>query len=472
MDGDDLAGPASDIGTSLTRMTRRPLSEPVAPCADPGLALSFGWPSLRRWSSRGLWAVVDQALFAGSNLLVNVLLARWLPQADYGAFVAAYTVLLLVQIAHSALLIEPMLIFGADRHQASFSHYLRILQRYHWRLMVGVSAVLAVAAVVIAVTTDTRLGKAVAGLAVTAPFILLSWLARRACYGASRPRLAAVGGAINLIVVGAGIVMLTNLGMLSVLSGQLLLGVAALATTVCLLPPLGRVTAVPLTAAARSTVWSDHWRYARWSSASGALAWFHTFMYYLALPMWSGLAAAGSLRALLNLITPILHSDGALVTLLLPQFVRSRRVTGQLSRVVAWTAAGFSMEAALYWLMLVVFGQRLVTWLYGDVYQYDTAAIAMIGAIPLLTSLVNIFGNALRAREEPDGVFWATVAAVAVAGTVGLGAVALLGLGGAVLGMVGSSVVQAGVMLWLLSRRPSTERAHRPAAVGAVLTSR
>ena len=30
------------------------------------------------WTTRGFWAVVDQALFAVSNLIINVLLARWL----------------------------------------------------------------------------------------------------------------------------------------------------------------------------------------------------------------------------------------------------------------------------------------------------------------------------------------------------------------------------------------------------------
>ena len=88
-------------------------------------ALLFSRQRLLRWSSRGFWAILDQALFALSNLLVNVLLARWLPPAEYGAFVTAYTVLLLVSVAHSAFLAEPMLVFGSDKYAASFSHYLQ-----------------------------------------------------------------------------------------------------------------------------------------------------------------------------------------------------------------------------------------------------------------------------------------------------------------------------------------------------------
>ena len=413
------------------------------------------WRHAARLGSQGGWAVADQALFAGSNLIVNVLLARWLSGPEYGAFVTAYTILLLVQIAHAALLIEPMLIFGADKHRSSFSDYFDILRIYHWKMM-GVACVcLAAVAGVIALLIDRLVGEAVAGLALTVPFILLSWLARRGCLGASKPHLAAFGGAINLAVVLGGLWMLTWLKALNVLSAQLLIGVAALATTLCLQPPLRRLTATPLSVVARATVWSDHWTYARWSGATGALTWFYSFIYFLVLPQWYGLAASGLLKALLNLITPIQHSDGALVTLLLPQFVRSRRVAGRFPRLVAATVAGFMLEAACYWLMLVFLGERLVTLLYGTTFHFDRTELLLIGAIPPLTSLVNILGNALRAREEPEGVFWATIAAVVVAGTVGVAAVAFMGVAGAIVGMVCSGIVQAGAMLWLLSRSPS-----------------
>ena len=425
------------------------------PCGESAPVVSLNLGRLARLGSQGVWAVSDQALFAGSNLLVNVLLARWLPGPEYGAFVTAYSVMVLAQIAHSALLIEPMLIFGADKHQASFSHYFTILLGYHWKLTLGISVCLAAAAAIIATTVDGLLGEALAGTAVISPFVFLSWLARRGCYGASIPKMATLGGAINLVVVLVGLLVLKQVHLLNVFSGQIIVGVAALAATAFLFPTLGRVTSMPVPPGPRSEVWSDHWRYARWSSASGACTWFYTFIYYLVLPKWHGLAASGSLKALLNLIMPILHSDGALITLLLPQFVRSRRVPGRFVRIVSATAAAFLCEAALYWLMLLFVGQRLVGLLYGTTFHFDRSVVLLIGAIPPLTSLVNILSNALRAREEPDGVFWATVAATLTAATAGVWAVASWGITGAIIGTILSSGVQIGVMIWLLWRAPS-----------------
>ena len=47
-----------------------------------------------KWLHKGGFAVLDQGLFAGSNFLASILLARWLPAAEYGAFVVAYSIFL------------------------------------------------------------------------------------------------------------------------------------------------------------------------------------------------------------------------------------------------------------------------------------------------------------------------------------------------------------------------------------------
>jgi O-antigen/teichoic acid export membrane protein len=408
---------------------------------------------LRRWSAQGFWAVLDQALFAVSNLLMNVLLARWLPPIEYGAFVTAYTVLLLVSVAHTALLSEPMLVFGAERYGRSFSQYFRVLRRFHWRLMAALGGALAAAALVLDLTGFTLLGQAVAGLTIAAPCILLGWLARRACYPVSRPRWAATAGMVNLLLVVSGTTLLGSLHALSVFSAQLVLAGAALCATVCMLVPLARVTDTPLSTTARAEVWAHHWNYGRWSGATGAFNWVQSYLYYLVLPIWGGLAAAGALKALLNLVMPILQSDAAILTLLMPEFARSRSTPGRFRNLVTWSAAAFAAESCLYWAGLLLFGGWLLNWLYGGAYHYRPALLVLLGIVPLLNGQLNVLGNALRAREQPDAVFWATVLSVVVACTLGLGAVAIGGVEGAVVGLAAGSATQVVVMAWLLARK-------------------
>lgn len=98
------------------------------------------------WVGKGTLAITDQGLFASSNFLLNVLLARWLAPAEYGTFALAYSVLLLFLVFHTALLTSPMLVFGSGKYRDRFPEYMGILLRGHFALMVPAAALLAAAA--------------------------------------------------------------------------------------------------------------------------------------------------------------------------------------------------------------------------------------------------------------------------------------------------------------------------------------
>ncbi len=87
--------------------------------------------ALSRWLMKGFWAVSDQGLFSLSNFALSVLLARWLVPQDYGAFTVAFAVFLLIGTFHTALLSEPMLVFGPSRYKGRFSEYLGALMYGH-----------------------------------------------------------------------------------------------------------------------------------------------------------------------------------------------------------------------------------------------------------------------------------------------------------------------------------------------------
>jgi hypothetical protein len=87
--------------------------------------------ALSRWLTKGFWAVSDQGLFSLSNFALSVLLARWLVPQDYGAFTVAFAVFLFVGTFYTALLTEPMLVFGPSRYEGRFSEYLGALMYGH-----------------------------------------------------------------------------------------------------------------------------------------------------------------------------------------------------------------------------------------------------------------------------------------------------------------------------------------------------
>src|SRR3979409_2012944 len=95
----------------------------------------------RKWMQRGAWAVADQALFALANVFLNVALARWLPSDQYGAFAVGYSLFLFICAFHTALLTEPMLVFGPGKYATQPRSYLNLLCRGHW-LLTGTGSLL------------------------------------------------------------------------------------------------------------------------------------------------------------------------------------------------------------------------------------------------------------------------------------------------------------------------------------------
>src|SRR5690242_8363996 len=87
---------------------------------------------IRELLSKGGVAVLEEALFAGSNFAIGVLLGRWLPPADYGAFTTAYALFLLLGTAfYSALCVQPLLVVGSREKGLGFQRYFGSLLIVH-----------------------------------------------------------------------------------------------------------------------------------------------------------------------------------------------------------------------------------------------------------------------------------------------------------------------------------------------------
>ena len=114
---------------------------------------------VRRWLTRGSWAIFDKGLFAGANFVLNVLLARLISPADYGVFSVSYALLLLAGTVHTAFLTEPMLVFGPGRYRDWFRPYLSSLVNWHWRLTGLFAAVFLLAGAVFLISnSDSTMG--------------------------------------------------------------------------------------------------------------------------------------------------------------------------------------------------------------------------------------------------------------------------------------------------------------------------
>src|ERR1700733_11575031 len=104
------------------RQTASEKSEPSPPRSTG----AGGW----RWPPSEAFSVLDQLLFNGANFGFNILLARWLGLSAYGAFAVGLSVFFLAGAMHTAVLTEPMMVFGSGKYSTRFSWYIGLLVNF------------------------------------------------------------------------------------------------------------------------------------------------------------------------------------------------------------------------------------------------------------------------------------------------------------------------------------------------------
>lgn len=418
--------------------------------SDKIRGLLKGWMP---WVEKGSLAITDQGVFASSNFLLNVLLARWIKPADYGAFALAYSVFLLLLVLHGALFTGPMLVFGPGKYREHFREYLGILLRGHITLMLPCAGLLAATAFLLGWLYSPAVERAFLALAVGAPFILLLWLLRRVFYARLNPKWAAAGGSVYLVILLAGVLALHAIGRITPATGFLVMAAASLIACLLFLVLL-RPTSATESLSFRAVA-SDHWRYGKWVAAAAGPLWVSNNIYYLVLPAWAGLAEAGGLKALLNLAQPGFQSITALGLLLVPILVRDLDSGGlrAMKRTMKMSLGLFLLGSACYLALLWEFRYQIIHFLYAGKYTgYASWPLLLAGLLPFALSLSNVPGGGLLALEKPNLVFWSAVASGVAALVLGIPLASILGMEGALIGLLTSFILMAVLMVFFLMR--------------------
>lgn len=412
---------------------------------------------------KGTLAVADQGLFSGANFLLNILLARWLSAADYGAYSLAFAVFLLFAAVHSAILVEPMMVFGAGKYFTRFSQYLKVLIASHWAVMLPVSVLLFGATLVLRQVYSQKAAAAFLGLVFGAGGILLFWLVRRVFYVLLRPAWGVAGGAVYFVLLLAAISALQFTGHLSTTTAFAGMGVAGLLASAILLARFFAVFSAEQHGPSLSETAREHWRYGRWAMATAIIGWFPGHVYYALLPAHLGLEGSAGLRALMNFVLPVLQAISALTMLLLPMLVRDRHNGGvrRMNRTMWQFLSIFAAGAVVYLTGLWLLRDEVFQVFYAGKYsQYAGWPLFLAGLLPLGTCATAVLGNALRALERPDSIFWCYAGSLIGAVTVGVPCSTFLGVSGALLGLLASSLITVLMMAWFYVRALRQE--HSP----------
>jgi O-antigen/teichoic acid export membrane protein/thymidylate kinase len=412
------------------------------------------WADARRWAGRALLVVIDQGLISGSNFVLGILLARWLGAAEYGAYALAFAAFLLLSLVYHAIILEPMSVFGGSKYRDSLPHYLGELL---WlQAAIGVACIMVLGAgatVTRALGGGRELVPALLGVSFASPCVLLLWFARRALYLEYRASLAAAGATLYSTILFAAMWGLYRTGLLSTLSAFAIMGMAALATSTYLLTWL-RPVLKRSRLGSGVNVRDEHWRYGRWALTSSIFIWIPWNLYYPVLASFSGLAAAGTLRALMNFALPVTQMYAAFALLLLPHTARIAQVEGWVgARRQGYIVGGiFTLGAIVYWTPVLLWSRQLVAFLYRGNYTDTNTYLPWLAAASILSGAA--FGPmcTFRAMQSPSTVCLIYFISSTVGVALGVPAAHAYGLSGALFGLVLSSVLTVLVGVFMLGR--------------------
>lgn len=383
-------------------------------------------------------ALVEQALFAGTNFVATMLLVRWMAIAQVGAFSFGYASFLLTQMIYETIVVEPIPIFGAAKYAARLKVYSGVTL-YGLVLAAGCSALaLTVLALMCLAVPSPLLAAATFGAAVAAPLLFLRPLVQQLCYVGSHAGLFALCGLIYAIEVPGFLYLLHATGSLSPASALVAMGLATgiPGTTVIFAVVRPDLRPSRIRSSIRGVI-SDHWQYGRWSSVGQAMQWIGLNAYYLLGPLLIGLDAAAAIRPLFNLILPVQMAVTSILSASVPALATARRGSlRQFRKLFRALVAGGLLLTVGYAIFLIAAGPTVNHLIYWGIFDrfLTLPMIFSLAAIPIMNAMSCVLEIRMRVDGQIKRVATVKVLWVVATMTLGIGSCAWLGLSGVFIG--------------------------------------
>jgi hypothetical protein len=376
----------------------------LGPPTDTPAPLQLSSERLRVWGARAVFSLLDQGLFSGAGFLVNLLLARWLAPASYGAFAVAFAAFLFISGFHNVLILEPLTVMGPGRHSEDLRAYFRAQFLIHFLLVGWLAAAGLLGGVAIwRVTPDSPLVGATFGSSLMLPLLLLLWLVRRVCYVLQSPRLAVAGTASYLVLIIAGLLTLRHFGWATPFLSFLLMGGASLVASGVLLARIGlfrgpqRPSGISSQAALR-----ENWTYGRWLVGSAVLYSIASQIQMFLVAGVLGLGAAGVLRAMQLPSLLVIQLSTAIGLIVLPAFSRefTRGTIRRLRHQAVLTSLSLAATAVVFAGLIWLTEKPLERLLFGGKYASYMGLMPLFVLGTATAGLSQGLGMALRAARK------------------------------------------------------------------------
>ena len=392
-----------------------------------------------RSGGQAVLGAIDQAALAAAHFLLGVLVARMGGVVALGNFAFAYSLIVLVNMVHAAVIAE---IYSVDPAVPESARRYGALPLALVTLTLGVGSACLIGLVSIW-SSEIRNATWTASFLLALVMSTCYWSIKPFFYRQKRP-IAVLG--VTLVYA---VVMLGSAWFGYCLQGQTWQPLWSIA--------MGAVVAsIPLWQAIKRPdpdcgAHVQHYaqatmKYAGWALPAALLIWINSNGYMFVMPLYGDTVQTGGLRAVLNLVAPINTLMVGACTAVLPMLADLHRSNDRhaYARTIHRVAMGLFIATLLCGLAVASFSDWLIVLIYGGAYSGFADVLRTATLLPSLWVVASIYRSAIRAQANTRDLF--KVYALALI-PVGLILMAVLGRYGAIAAVKGMLVTQVLVVI-------------------------
>lgn len=395
---------------------RTPHSAAMSGAANMGLPhhISDMWALTHRWKGRIFFAFADQGLFSATNFALTILYAIWLPIDDFGRYAVVWTAALFIEAIQTSLVIDPLPAI-ASRYSRRNRQRVDIAAMWVVAAFSLVSSLVLVCAAAILAEIIPAYAGPLLVLAVVNPLQRLYLFFRRLCYIRDRQAVAAAAALAYCLGSFAGAAALVYFQAISVSSILAVSGLGcAAAVVVALVTSVGRLRKSRRLNVAWLAV--QIWSSSRWLTPAAAISWFLAWGIFPIVAAISGPGSAGIIRALQNLLTPIVQFNAALNLAILPRVADKVAAHGDAyaRQFAIRGTAVFATLAAAYCALILVTAPIILPVIYKKPEIAESAFLLWPLALAIVCESARIASSmSLLATRRTRAVFLARLVGLA-----------------------------------------------------------
>lgn len=428
---------------------RHMLERPADALAGGGTAGSPPWrrrwlQPVRRLSRRGVsWALADQALVSAFNFLTIYLYARSLSAASFGVLLLAYSGLRLLTALQGAVVVGPHNVLGAALEGLEYRRFTTALVVLQVVVATGVTAILAIAGVIVTYAVSPQYGEIVLVIAIIVwPFVSRDFV-RRAFFTRGNSRAATFNDVISygLQLVGALAITYWDWGRSGPEAAFFVFGVSSLASIIAAVPHLRHEVAFDSeTLHGMTESWAKAWHFGKWVVAKNVLEWFGSRGHSWVVAIMLGTGAVGTYRAathLANVMNPLRLA----ATNYLPargSYAFQMRGHAGLTRWVARVAVALAVALVPFGILLIGFPHDILHLAYGTRYSsHELAEILALSTVGQIIGFVRYPCDVgILAMRSTRSLFYVAIIPVILLATCGVALIHVFGILGVPLSLI------------------------------------